>query len=363
MIQPSMSRRAVGWLAYVLGVLLFFEAGARLALGNETLFRRLVLQDEASWRLRWIRRRAVTGSMQFSFDQWSPTLGWKPRPNVHDAQAFGGKLLTTNARGLRGSRNYAYEKPEGVFRIVVLGDSFTFGEEVGDDDAYPHQLEARLPGVEVINLGVHGYGHDQMLLYLKEEGLRYHPDLVLLGFISDDMVRNVLAFRDYAKPRFELDGGRLVLRQASVPPPEAMLAREPWRSRLFDVLTMLRAAYRNRYGQQYREAQQLTLALLDEMRATTEASGARPVFAYLPVYGELTKPDLPKTLRERFFFGYCAERGIASVYLRPYFLEAMKKGVELKVYGHWGPVEHRVAAEGLAAELLARGIVPKPRAP
>ncbi len=363
MIGPPMSRRLLGWLAYLLGVLLFFEAGARLALSNETLFRRLVLQDEASWRLRWVRRRAATRSLQFSFDQWSPTLGWKPKPNVHDLEAFAGRPLTTNSRGLRGGRDYPYEKPPGVFRIVVLGDSFTFGEEVGDDDTYAHHLEGLLPGVEVVNLGVHGYGHDQMLLYLQEEGVRYHPDLVLLGFLSDDMIRNTLAFRDYAKPRFVLEGGRLVQERTSVPPPDAMIAAEPYRSRLWDLLTMARARYRDRNGQQYREAQQLTLALLDEMRATAVAAGARPVFFYLPVYGEITKPDLPKTLRERFFFGYCDDRGIASLYLRPYFIAAMAKGTELKVYGHWGPVEHRVAAEGLAAELVARGLVPKPPSP
>lgn len=355
---PAMSRRALGWLAYLLGLLLFFEAGARLALANETLFRRVALQDEASWRLRWIRRHSVAGSMQFSFDQWSPTLGWKPKANVRDDEAFGGKRLTTNARGLRGSRDYAYEKPAGVFRIVVLGDSFTFGEEVGDDDVYAHQLEGRLSGVEVVNLGVHGYGHDQMLLYLKEEGLRYRPDLVLLGFISDDMVRNTLAFRDYAKPRFVLEDGRLVQAVSRVPPPDELLAAEPYRPRLFDIATMLRAAYDLRTGRQYRRAQQVSLALLDAIRAASEAAGARPVFAYLPVYGEITKPDLPQTLRERFFFGYCDDRKIASVYLRPYFIEAMKKGVELKVYGHWGAEEHRVAAEGLAAELVARGLVP-----
>ena len=53
----------------------------------------------------------------------------------------------------------------------MLGDSFTFGEDVGDDETYSHHLEQLLPGTEVINLGVHGYGHDQMLIYLREEGI------------------------------------------------------------------------------------------------------------------------------------------------------------------------------------------------
>jgi hypothetical protein len=69
-------------------------------------------------------------------------------------------------------------------------------------------------GTEVLNLGVHGYGHDQMLLYLREEGLRYRPDVVLLGFVQIDMPRNQLSFRDYAKPRF---GVRRRLSRRNVP--------------------------------------------------------------------------------------------------------------------------------------------------
>jgi hypothetical protein len=352
--------RVLKWLVYLVGVLIFFEISARVALGNPAFFKRVAAQNDASWRLRWILRHGETASLHFSFDDWSPTLGWKPKAGIRDLDAFGGRLLNTNARGLRGRRDYAYDKPPGVFRIVVLGDSFTFGEEVGDEDAYPHRLEALLPGVEVLNLGVHGYGHDQMFLYLKEEGIRYHPDLVLLGFLSDDMVRNVLSFRDYAKPRFVLEGGRLKLSRAHIPPPEETVAAEPYRLRLADIATMLYEANRARTGRQYREAQQLALALLDEIRATSESIGARTVFVYLPVYGELTKPDLSQTIRERFFFGFCDEQHIPSIYLRPYFLPGLKEGVEFKVYGHWGPLEHRIAAEGIAAELLARGLVPRP---
>ena len=113
----------------------------------------------------------------------------------------------------------------------MLGDSFTFGEDVGDDETYSHHLEQLLPGTEVINLGVHGYGHDQMLIYLREEGVRYRPDVVILGFLTGDMERNVLSFRDYAKPRFVLDGGKLALRNSPVPPPAEMAAAEKWRSK------------------------------------------------------------------------------------------------------------------------------------
>ena len=355
-----MARRLAGWLAYLLALLLFFEGSARLALGNEAFSKRVSGNDDATWRRRWLERHARLGTpIEHGFDEWSPTLGWKVKPNLRDTEAFRGKPLSTNSRGLRGPVEHNYEKPPGVFRIVVLGDSFTFGEEVGDEETYSHYLQELLPQTEVLNLGVHGYGHDQMLLYLQEEGLRYKPDLVVLGFLTVDMERNILAFRDYAKPRFELREGKLVLTHSPVPSVAETLAAESYRSGFFDLVTMLRAGYRLRSGAATREAKQLTLAILDGMRATAEAAGARVAFAYLPAFGELTKPDLPKTLPERFFFGYCEDRKIPAIYLRPYFLPKLKQGVEFKVYGHWSPIEHRIVAEGIAAELVAQGLVPK----
>jgi hypothetical protein len=53
--------------------------------------------------------------------------------------------------------------------------------------------------VYYINMGVHGYGHDQMLILFGEEGVKYEPDIVILGFLPLDMARNVLKFRDFAK--------------------------------------------------------------------------------------------------------------------------------------------------------------------
>jgi hypothetical protein len=42
---------------------------------------------------------------------------------------------------------------------LILGDSFTFGDEVSDNETYSYYLQQMLPHTEVINMGVHGYGH------------------------------------------------------------------------------------------------------------------------------------------------------------------------------------------------------------
>jgi hypothetical protein len=103
---------------------------------------------------------------------------------------------------------------------------------------------------------------------------------------------------------------------------------------------------------------QLTVKILDEFHRTVESMGARSGFAYLPVYGEIDKPDMAMTHRERFFFRYCRRQGIQSMYLRRFFLRKLRKGVEFKTYGHWGPLEHRTVAEGIAAYLLEKGLLP-----
>jgi hypothetical protein len=243
-----------------------------------------------------------------------------------------------------------------VRRVVVLGDSFTFGQDVSDDETYCRQLEQLLPDTEVLNFGVHGYGHDQMLLYLQEEGVKYRPDVVVLGFLYDDMERNLVAFRDYAKPRFEQRDGRLELRNVPVPPPEELLRGEPYRSKFLDLWTILYARWEWRSGAAEARMKRLTVAILDEIARVARASGAQPAFAYLPVWGEHMKTDLAMTQRERFFFDYCRERGIQSMYLQEFFLRRLQAGETFQRYGHWGPVEHHTAAEGIAARLLEKGL-------
>ena len=352
-------RRFLAWSLYALAVALAFEGAARLVLSSPGMRERLFTNDDVSWRLQWVARQVDQKGLNYALDDWSPTRGWTLRPNLRDVP-FRGKLVNSNSKGIRGSREFAYEKPARVTRIVVLGDSFTFGEEVGDDETYSHYLQALLPNTEVLNLGVHGYGHDQMLIYLEEEGLKYRPDIVILGFMPDDMERNVLSFRDYAKPHFAVRQGQLELTTAPVPRPEETLDAEKWRSKFADLLSMARSRYEWRSGRTAAIRRELTAAILDEMKAAIESAGARPAFAYLPVYGEIPRTDEGMTSRERAFFAYCKERGIASIYLQPAFRAKAKQGAKFKTTGHWGPLEYQTAAEGLAAELTAKGLVRNP---
>jgi hypothetical protein len=356
--MPISGRQTALAVLSVLGALVFCEAASRAALSVDPLRKRIQGgQNDASNRLRWVEARKARLGNAHSYDVHHPLYGWALRPNIRDMRVFGGKVLNSNSLGLRGRREYAYQKPPGVLRLLVLGDSFTFGQDVSDDDTYCRQLEQRLPGAEVLNFGVHGYGHDQMLLYLREEGVKYRPDVVLLGFLYDDMERNLLGFRDYSKPRFEQRGDRLELRNVPVTTPEETLRRELYRSKFLDLWVMLRARWEWRTGASEARMKQLTRAILDDIARVAREVSAQPAFAYLPVWGEHMKEDLALSERERFFFDYCRERGIPALRLQPFFLRRRQAGAAFRRYGHWGALEHQTAAEGIAAGLRDSGLL------
>jgi len=103
--------------------------------------------------------------------------------------------LRINAQGMRADHDYSYSKPEGVKRIVSLGDSFTIGYEVDVEQCFSSVLERELNDagirVEVLNCGVSGFSNAEECLYLERELMKYAPDLVLVSFYGNDLVDNV----------------------------------------------------------------------------------------------------------------------------------------------------------------------------
>lgn len=137
---------------------------------------------------------------------WSPSAptavagkarlyGWAPEPGQElssvDPDSGATILARANTQGWRDVE-HRFPKPPGAVRIVFVGDSFTYGS-VPLEDLYTRRVEARLHAagfsqVEVISIGVGGWGPDQELEALKNEGVRYDPDLVVYQFCSNDIV-------------------------------------------------------------------------------------------------------------------------------------------------------------------------------
>jgi lysophospholipase L1-like esterase len=87
---------------------------------------------------------------------------------------------------------YPPEKAAGVFRIIVVGDSFTFGGKVHFDDTFPKRLERMLNlnsdqrKVEVLNWGIPGYSTVQEAELIKEGLKKFQPDLIVLEITLND---------------------------------------------------------------------------------------------------------------------------------------------------------------------------------
>ncbi len=98
-----------------------------------------------------------------------------------------------NSDGLR-DREHTITKPEGTFRIAVIGDSYCEAFSVSLEQAFWSVMGKKLEEcgafprkrIEVINFGVSGYGTAQELLTLREKAWRYSPDLVLVAVTTNN---------------------------------------------------------------------------------------------------------------------------------------------------------------------------------
>ncbi len=160
------------------------------------------------------------------FTEFDPMLGWRKIPNFRGKHVQDEYTIFEhiNSKGLRGPE-FPYEKPEDKYRILVLGDSFAEGYTVEFADLFSEVLREKLADklpqdIDVINAGTGGYSTDQELLFFQHEGKKYHPDLTILLFFSNDLPFNI---RDYyapfgrgQKPLFELKDGELSLKSSPV---------------------------------------------------------------------------------------------------------------------------------------------------
>ena len=153
----------------------------------------------------------ITGKTTYLL--YSPILGWTIKPN-----GFWQDLYRANSKGIRGTKEYQFFPPKSIIRIATFGDSFTHGEEVKNEFTWQEQMIRLNPHLEVINFGVGGYGLDQAFLRYSNEGKLYHPHIVLMGFMQDNINRLVNVYRPFyapgiplTKPRFILQDNSLVL--------------------------------------------------------------------------------------------------------------------------------------------------------
>lgn len=161
------------------------------------------------------------GTMHLGIEMWkyakhgkvrstNPEIAHRNRPNI-DRQLMGVNVKT-DSHGLRSHIERTFEKPAGTYRILVLGDSITFGWGASYEKTFCRLLEQSLnanpplPGrrFEVLNTGVGNTNTSMEVEYLKTEGIKFQPDYVLVGWFINDAeptpvpTANWLAYHSFA---------------------------------------------------------------------------------------------------------------------------------------------------------------------
>ncbi len=304
--SPSRFRQSLfGLLAGVLAVLVL-EGGATAL---------LLVYDLVFWS------QAPVAERQHSV--YDPEIGWVARPDLSLPDLFGpGIGVRTNAQGFRRGEDTEKTVPPNRIRVVASGDSFTFGYGVSNEEAWPAVLERSNPRLEVVNLGMSGYGFDQAFLWYRRAGLGLEHQVHVFAFISDDFerMRRTQVF-GYDKPRLVLENGELALE--NVPVPQLALRFPWWRAnehhfRRIGLVRVAERALRAVSGRD-RETSEidhpnlvaLVEKILEELVAVHQAEGRQLVLVSLPVRHELDPGVSPPSLA--FVRRAAAEHGIPWV--------------------------------------------------
>ena len=164
---------------------------ARLALVWTVLSVVYLLIFEGVVRWFWPQDKTTEHLAGESLGEKDPELGHRLRANAHTRTRTAEFTVEyrTNADGWRDAARYKPERDPSTPRLLVLGDSFTFGEGVDYESIFPVVIEERL-GIEVVKAGIPGYDTRLEVLLLERLLARYRPDAVLLIWVPNDLFTN-----------------------------------------------------------------------------------------------------------------------------------------------------------------------------
>jgi hypothetical protein len=283
--------------------------------------------------------------------------------------------------------------------VATFGDSFTFGGDVADRYAYPEVLARLDAALEVDNFGVPAYGLDQAFLRYQREGRPTHPRVVVIGFLSENIFRNVSVFRPFYRPPSQLpfakprylpgqpgptlvenplprleDYRRLLARPAET---LAQLGRHDYfyqtrlRAGAFDGSAAVRLVklareqllpdtgiVRRGYYDSDSEAFRVTTALFTEFYEMALRDGAQPVILVFPERGELERWRSTHTKRYTPLLRFLATKGYRVVdALTALDAAGNERSVNDLIPAHLSPLANQRVAEYLLARLRGFGLV------
>jgi hypothetical protein len=257
---------------------------------------------------KWVSSAAEKVHTEYDAD-----LGWTTQKNVSIEDAYGPSVgIRTNEQGFRASQDYSIAVPEGRFRIVCSGDSFTWGHGVGNDDTWPACLERLEARIETVNVGLGGYGFDQAYLRHQRDARALDRNLHIFAFIKEDLDRMAMSsFFGYGKPQLTVDAaGELQVTNVPVPKRSKLrvfLTRNsnlPFESRTFLVLSQVARKLRVPKPQVTRidetDQQNAVRRIIETLGQQEKLQGSQLLLVFLPIKDDQRMRN--STSRWRNFF-------------------------------------------------------------
>jgi hypothetical protein len=316
--------------------------------------------------------RVATAVLKPRFTKVDPTIGWYHYPSSSGRKAMEGHEyeISYNSHGYRYPE-HDLERTCGVRRVLVLGDSFVDGSEVGDTETFTWLLNQSFPDIEFVNLGVYGFSTAQESILLDTTGRQFAPDLVLVVTMQNDFWNNVVNFTFFGpSPRFMLHRDSLVFeptdhpnavdayRRTNLPGPRFIHEH----SYLYYLLNhyMYQVVIRDRIQQLRRDQvdavseedkRRIYLLLMDRIAEDAREMGAdlKVVFGY--TRGEVRNEDFSNDVIDAV-----QAKGIGTIDMLDPFRDELPQASTPLYYEHdvhWTVAGHEVVADILAPEIRA----------
>lgn len=282
-----------------------------------------------------------------------PMVGRVPRPDLSVRVPKGGFTISTGAHGTRNNGNPPPAGSEPP--VLVVGDSFAFGDEVDDAQSWPAFLERALDR-RVINAAVPGFGLDQAVLRAEQLVPIYRPAAIVVGVIPHDVLRCEMSYwSGNPKPYFTLDERGLQYQPAPIPAPRRFAALRGLlaHSVALELVFARQLHWQGPYVQQaHTQGRAVACALTARLAELGRAQGIRVVL--------LIHPQEPESSAEQrdIAIGLAACAGanqLTVVDLFPVF-DAETPAARAALFdGHLTPDGNRLVAAALARALPRAG--------
>jgi lysophospholipase L1-like esterase len=269
-----------------------------LAIGSTIIFGIISL---GGFELYLRRNPSAWSNNNTDFDS---ELGWASIANRRAEMPFG--TITSNSLGFRsGEINPAKDQ------IVVIGDSVSWGDGVGDQETFPYFLQQRLNAstTQVSNLAVSGYGFDQYYLFLARHISRFNnPKLVIVGICTRNDRGSTRANVAYGKRKqlFRAISGELTLDKISID--RYCLRNLVSKSRAITYLTDASNTFSDSVGNivgdvrlSAEEGDEVLRLLIKKIEKTAEEKGAKTLFVILPEKADLIEKSEDQIWFENLF--------------------------------------------------------------